>query len=128
MPDLERAVVGAIPRADAAVVDHIIQAFAAMRSGFHGADVFAGRVFALHTGNRLLDGARLILRADVVAVQPQPVHFAAANHLLLADDGSIVFRLARHHARVASRASTQVDGHTPLVFALVGALRIYRME
>jgi len=50
------------------------------------------------------------------------VHFAAAHHLVLADHGDFVFRLAGDHASVAAIAFVQVDGHRPLV-AAVGKFR-----
>src|SRR5271163_1012715 len=111
------AVVGAIPRADAAVVDHVVEAFGAVYGGTDGANLLAGRVFALLAGDGLEEGfgirERIVILAAgiagfgldfVVAVDANPVHFAPAHHLVLANDGNIVFRLAGDHARVATVA------------------------
>src|SRR6185436_17021096 len=51
--DLVRAVVRAIPRADAAVVDHLVQALGAVRRRAHRAHGFARRVLAVHARQRL---------------------------------------------------------------------------
>ena len=55
---LIRAVIGAVTGADAAVVNHVIQAVAAVICGLHRADQFAGSVLALHAGHRLIVEAR----------------------------------------------------------------------
>src|SRR5262249_53069474 len=47
-PDLVGAVVRAVARADTAIVDHIVQAFAAVHRGPHRTYHFARRVFAVH--------------------------------------------------------------------------------
>ena len=46
--DLVRAVVAAVAGADAAVVDHLVQALVAVDGGVHRADVLARRVLAVH--------------------------------------------------------------------------------
>ncbi len=120
--DLVRAVVGAVPRADAAVVGHLVQALGAVRGGVDRADVLAGRLFAVHAHERLADRRRgssasapSLASLDVVAVDAQPVHLAAAPHLALADHGDVVLRHASDDAGVAARARVEVDRHAPLV-------------
>ena len=57
-PHLVRAVVRAVARADAAVVDHVVQAFRAVRRGADRADELAGRVLALLARHRLVVPSR----------------------------------------------------------------------
>src|SRR5208282_4039595 len=111
--DLVGTVVRAIPRADATVVRHVVQAFGAVRGGSDRADVLARRVFALHAGQRLVVHLRVVQAAAEIGVDANPVHRAAARHLVLADDRDVVFGLARDHARVAADAAIQVDRHAP---------------
>ena len=56
--------------------------------------------------------------AAVVAVDAQPVHFAADDHLLLAHDRDVVLGLAGDHAGIAADAGRLVDRHAPGVFRL----------
>src|SRR5205823_14998372 len=65
--------------------------------------------------------------AAVVAVDAQTVHLALAVHFLLADDGDVVLRLARHHAAVAAGADRGIDDHRPGV-ALVFIRRVHRLR
>ena len=53
-----RAVVRAVPRADAAVVDHVVQALGAVDGRPDRADQFARRVLAVHARHRLEVGSR----------------------------------------------------------------------
>ena len=105
-----------------------------MHCGANGADLLARRVLALLARNRLekclwieerlVVAGRIVGRGFsflVIAVDANPVHFAAAHHLILADDRNVVLRLASDHASVATVAFVQVDGHRPLV-ALIGEL------
>src|SRR5215469_10871491 len=112
-PYFVRAVVRAVARAHAAVVDHVIQAFRTVVGGLHRADQLAGRVLALHAGHRLVVNLGIVEAAVVVAVDTQPVHGPAAAHLVFAHHGDIVFRLASHDAGAASRAGVEVDRHAP---------------
>ena len=61
-PHLVGAVVGAVARAHAAVVDHVVQAFGAVHGGLHRADQFARRVLALHARHRLVVDRRIVRR------------------------------------------------------------------
>src|SRR3954468_20574470 len=121
-PHLVRAVVRAVAGADAAVVDHRVQAVGGVHSRRHRADLLAGGVLALLAGHRLEHDLRLLGRAGEVAVHAQPVHLAAAAHLLVADDGYVVLALAGDHAGVAAGAGIEVDRHAPLLAFLVAVL------
>src|ERR1019366_3483083 len=111
---LVRTVVGAIPRSDAAVVHHVVQAFGAMDRGADRTNHFARRVLALLTRNRLVVNRRISGATLVVHIHPQPLHLSATHGLLLAYDGDIVLRLASHDAGFAANARVHVDGHAPL--------------
>src|SRR5437763_1237130 len=83
-PDFVRAVVRAVARADAAVVDHVVRALGAVHGGVDGADAIARRVFAVHTGNGHEIVARRILdRAAEDRVNSEPVHLLRAREILL---------------------------------------------
>ena len=119
-PHLVRAVVRAIPRADAAVVDHVVEPLGAVHRRADGTDQFARSVLALHAGDGLEESADCVRssrglfvgdRLFVVAIDADPVHFAAAHHLLFADDRDVVLRLAGDDARVAADAGIEIDGH-----------------
>src|ERR1019366_3096627 len=114
-PHLVGAVVGAVTRAHAAVVDHVVEAFGAVRGGLHGADQLAGRVLAVHAGDRLVVNGGIVLFALIIGIDAQPVHGASAAHLVLTHHGDIIFRLAGDHTRAASGAGVEVDGHAPRV-------------
>src|SRR5581483_3696768 len=101
-PHLVRAIVRAVAGAHAAVVDHIIQAFGAVRGSLHRTYQLAGSVFALHTGHRLVVENRIVEVAGVIRVHANPVHVAAAADLVFADHRNVVLRLARDHARAAT--------------------------
>src|SRR5690606_33578415 len=114
-PNLVRAVVGAVPRANAAVVDHVVQAFGRVHGGTHRADLLARRVLALLAHDWLLPHRRRVLVALVVALDADPRHFAAASHLVPTNDRDVVLGLASHDAGAAARALVEVDGQAPLV-------------
>ncbi len=50
-----------------------------------------------------------------VAVDANPMHFAATQDLFLADHRDVVLGLAGHHAGVAADALGQIDRHAPAV-------------
>src|SRR4030095_560982 len=97
-------VVRAVARADAAVVDHVVEPLVAVHGGGDGTDDLAGRVLALHAGDGLVEGLRALRLSLVVAVDPDPVHLAAAAHLVLPDHRDVVLRDAGGHAGVAADA------------------------
>src|ERR1035437_5139217 len=107
-PDLVRAVVRAVPGPDAAVVGHLVDAFLAVGGRQDGADDFAGRLLAVHAHDRLVVRGRVLGRTLVVAVNPDPVHLAAAADLVLADGRDVVLGLAGDDGRVAARAGRKV--------------------
>src|SRR5690606_8369939 len=107
------AVVAAVPGADTAVVDHLFDALLAVYGGRDRTDRLAGRVFALHAGQRLeadrrIGGVQAVSVAHIVAVDADPVHLASVLHLFLADGRNIVFGLTRRDAGVAAGAQVQV--------------------
>ena len=114
-PDLPRAVVRAIPRANATVVGHEIEAVVAVHRGIDRADRFAGRIFAVLAHDGLRKHFRVVLVSGKVTVHADPGHVAAARDLIFAHDGHVVLRLAGDDARVATRASAQIDRHAPLL-------------
>src|SRR5581483_678995 len=124
--NLVRAVVRAVARADAAVVGHVVQTFAAVRRGANRADRLARRVLALHARHGLVVDLGIRDVAAVVAIDADPVHLALAPHFVLADDRDVVLRLAGDHAAVAAGADRRVDDHAPGV-ALVLVLRPHRL-
>ena len=124
-PHLVGAVVRAIAGADAAVVDHVVEALGAVHRGGDGADHLAGRLLALHAGHGLKMHRGLLRSAVEIAVDTNPVHLAPARDLVLADDGDVVFRLARHDAGVAARATAEIDRHRPgVILVREGGIKI----
>src|SRR6202041_190302 len=119
--DLVRTVVGAIPRADAAVVGHVVQALGVVRGGADRADIFARCVFALHAGQRLVIHLGIVQVPAEIGVNANPVHGATARHLIFAHDGDVVLRLAGNHARVAADTPVQVNRHAPGIAAVLVA-------
>ncbi len=75
-----------------------------VHGGVHRADDLAGRVLAMHARHRLERDIGLVGRSRIVAVDAQPVHLAAGEHLVLADDRHVVFRLAGDDAGLAADA------------------------
>ncbi len=126
-PHLVRAVVGTVPRTDAAVVDHVVQAFLAVDRRGDRADLFARRILAVMTRHRLMHRLGIVQLAAEVPVDAQPMHLASPADLLLAHDRHVVLRLAGNHAGVAADALVQVDGHPPGV-ALVIELGPQRLQ
>ena len=124
-PHLVRAVVGAVPRADAAVVHHRVDAVRRVNGRVDRADLLARRVLAVDAHHRHGDHARVrLIGAHVVAVHPEPVHLATARDLVLADDRNVVLRLASDHTCVATCARIEVDGHAPLVLSVENVVAV----
>src|ERR1700722_18472967 len=101
-PHFVGAVIGTIARAHAAVVNHLIDAFAAMHGCCHRTHQFARRILALHARHRLVIQLGVVPIAFKIAVHAQPVHVAPAGDLDLADHRYVVFRHASHHAGTAT--------------------------
>src|SRR5262249_32513662 len=117
-------IVGAVARAHAAVVDHLVEALVAVDGGVDRADVLTGSAFAVHARDRLHNHARLFDRTAEISVDPPPVHLPAPAHLLLADHWDVVFRLAGDHAGAAAGAAAEVDGHSPAIGGFVVIHRV----
>ena len=117
-PDFVRAVVRAIARADAAVVDLRVEPFVVVDGGVDRADRLARRGVALLAEQRQESQPPGIL---VVAVRddPQPGHLPAAADLLLADHGHVVLRVTGHRARAAADAPREVNHHRPAVLLVL---------
>jgi len=100
----------AIPRSDAAIINHQIQALLIVDRGIDGTNIFARGRFAVLAHHRLSNHLRIInqdwncsfpigierleeilfLRAGgVIAIDAQPVHFAPALDLILATMGTL---------------------------------------
>src|SRR6185503_9722237 len=103
-PNFIRAVVRAIPSADATVVSHVVEAFGAVRGRRNRAHHFARRVLALLARNGLEIGLRVSLAAFVVCIHAKPVHLAAPGDLLLSYDWNVVLGDTSNNASVASDA------------------------
>src|SRR5579862_802090 len=114
-PHLVGAVVGAIPGAHAAVIDHHVEAFVGVDRSAHRANLLAGSVLALLAKHRLEMRARGSKITFEVGVDANPLHVAADAHLLLAYDGDVVLRIAADDAGVAAGAAVHVDRHGPAV-------------
>src|ERR1019366_625572 len=110
---LVRAVVRAVARADAPVVDHLVQAFTAVDRRTHRAHKLAGRVLAVHTRYRLAEHARVCGITVKVLIDSYPVHLSPPGDLILPDRRYVVFGLARRDAGVAAEARAKVDRHAP---------------
>ena len=118
-PHLVRAVVRTEPRADAAVVDHQVEAGMIVHRGVYRTHDLARRLLAMHARHRLEREARVLRRPDVITVDAQPVHDPVVQHLFLADRRYVVFRLAGDHAGLAADAGIEVDRHAPGVQRIV---------
>src|SRR5207302_6875337 len=108
-------VVGAVARADAAVVDLAVQAIGRVVRGVHRAHRLTGRVAALLAQHRRYHGADGAppLTAGVVALDPEPAHLPASGHELFTHGRKIVLGVARGYAGRAAGAFGQVDRHRP---------------
>src|SRR5260370_7045722 len=93
-PHLVWAVVGAVSRAHAAVVDHLVEALVAVDGGVDGADVLAGRALAVHAHQSLEahPGVGGIV-ADEIAVHANPFHPPPPPPPPLPTHGNIVSHL-----------------------------------
>ena len=91
----------------------------------HWAHDLARRGLALLTQHRLMVGVGILDVAGVIPVDPQPVHFTAVEHLILADDWDVVLGLAGDDARVTAGADVLIDRHAPGV-AFVFEVAVHR--
>ena len=82
------------------------------------ANLLARGVLAVLAGHRLEVRARRGQIAFEIGVDAQPLHVAADLHLVLADDGDVVLRVAAHDAGIAADAGVHVDRHAPGVLVV----------
>src|SRR5690606_12200642 len=128
---LVRAVVRTIPRTYATIVRHLVQALRTVCGSCYRAYRFARSVVAMLTKHRLENHFRILCSvfeftpvidrsvAAVVAVDAQPVHLATVDDFLATHKGNVVLHVTRHHASTATDASVQVDGHSPVMAAIL---------
>src|SRR5205823_10270212 len=112
-PHLIRAVVGAIARSDAAVINLLVQTLRTGRGGQHRTHRLARSILAMLAHHGLVHARRILFRSAVVAVNPDPVHDAGTLHLVSAHHRNIVFRLAGDHAGRATCTSIHINRHSP---------------
>src|ERR1700733_1594876 len=106
-PHFIGAVVRAVTRADAAVINHLVETLGAMHGCCHRAYQLAESIFTMHARNRLEIYFRILNWTLEVAIHAQPVHVASLGDLLFPDYGNVVFRLARDGARMAPGARVE---------------------
>ncbi len=73
----------------------------------------------MHARHGLMPEARCVECAGKVAVHANPMHLASHRDLRFADNGNVVFGLAREHAGVATDARGQINGHAPAMAVVV---------
>ena len=81
-PHFVRTVIGAVAGAHAAVVDHVVEAFARVVGGLYRADQLAGRILTVHARDRLIVDLGLADTAAVISIDAQPLHLTAAAPLV----------------------------------------------
>ncbi len=118
-PHLVRAVVLAITRADAAVVDLHVQALAAVHCGQHRTNALARRVVTLLAQHWLVENFRLFTVAFKVTIDSDPVHFATPAHFIFPHDRHVVLGLTAHDTGRAANTRAEVNGHAPFVLGIV---------
>src|SRR6266702_2640862 len=109
------AVVAAIARTDATVIDLAVQAVRVVVAGVDRADRLAGGVVAVLAHNRQEAYPDVGILTHPEALDTQPVHVAPLGDLLFFADSHVVLGLAGHHAGTATGAAVQVDHHPPFV-------------
>src|SRR5215213_10920891 len=89
---LVRAVVRTIFRPDAAVVNHVVQAFGTVHGRVDRTNRLARRVLAVHARHRHeVDAFRMTwIKTSEVGIDANPVHLATAYDFVFADDGNVV--------------------------------------
>src|SRR6476661_5458879 len=96
---LVRAIIRTVARANAAVVNLLVEPLRTGAGGQHRTDCLAWRVLAMLAHHRLVNALGIVFCPAVIAVNADPVHDAGAFDLVFADHGNVVFRLACNHAR-----------------------------
>jgi len=119
--DFVRAVVLAVARADAAIVDHLVGPVRRVNGRRDRTYRLTRRVLAVLAHDRLREHLGIVvalLLAHVIAVVANPVHVSTIAHLLLAHHLHVVFARARHDAGVAPGTGIQVNRHPPLILVV----------
>src|SRR5262245_9159386 len=114
-PNVVRAGIRAVPRADAAVVDLRVQAVFVVAAGVGRTDRFARRGIALLTHHRAVLHLHVGKLALEVPLDPDPVQRTPARRLQFSHRRNVVFGVAGGHARFASGAAVEIDRHAPSV-------------
>src|SRR5437764_11949127 len=86
-----------------------------MRRRAYRANHFARRILTLLAHYRLEESVGIVNLALIVAVDADPMHLASTDHLILADHGNVVLRLAGDYASITADAGTEIDGESPAV-------------
>src|SRR5581483_7092192 len=115
---LVNAVVRAVPRADAAVVHHYVQALRRVDRGAHRAHLLASGRLTVLAQHRLEERLGCMQIALEIRIDANPLHDAADLDLFTADDRDIVLRIAAHDAGIAAHTRVQVNRHSPFVLQL----------
>src|ERR1700677_3118819 len=89
-----------------------------MNSRADRANLFATGVLAVLARHRLKVRLGSIQIAFKISINAQPLHDAPDLHLLTADYGNIVLRIATHDAGIAANTTVQIDRHAPRILDL----------
>lgn len=109
-----RAVVRAVPSADAAIVDLRIQAFVGVISRINRAHRFARSFFAVLAEHRHELYLHVGIFALDVALDSNPIDRPALRGFLGSDGWDVVLDSASDDASFASGAPIEIDHHRPL--------------
>ena len=128
-PHLVRAVVRAVARAHATIVDHRVETFRIVVGRINRADHLATGVATLLTEHRHHPGFKVVPVALDVTLHAQPRHFAANRRALFAHDRKVVLRVAGDHAGRTPVAAVEVNRHAPAIGLVVTrGFRTIRIE
>jgi len=100
-PHLVGTVVRTVPRTDAPVVRHFIQALVAVSRRTDRTNRLTRRFFAVLTQHRLEKHLRVVLVTLVIVIDAQPLHFPLPARLNFPYDRDVVLSLACNNTRVA---------------------------
>src|SRR5215472_518712 len=114
-----RAVVAAVARAHATIVDLRVEPFRGVIGGVDWTHWLARRDFAVLTEHRLEDVLGLALGPVLPALEPDPLLGASVGDLGLAHHRYVVLRRARGHAGLAARAGIRVHRDAPAILGIL---------